>query len=124
MIIHFKECFHGRTGYTMSLTDSPDPRKVQYFPKFNWPRVSNPYMSFPMNSLNYEKVTKLEQKSISEIKNILIKSSDDIAGLIIEPIQGEGGDNHFRKEFLKAGYMALKKYFCSLQSHLKFFYNS
>ncbi|MFL2998246.1 MAG: L-lysine 6-transaminase [Candidatus Neomarinimicrobiota bacterium] len=99
-IIHFKDCFHGRSGYTMSLTDSPDPRKVQYFPKFNWPKVSNPYMSFPMNSSNYEKVTKLEQKSISEIKNILIKSSDDIAGLIIEPIQGEGGDNHFRKEFL------------------------
>ena len=99
-IIHFKDCFHGRSGYTMSLTDSPDPRKVQYFPKFNWPRVSNPYMSFPMNSSNYEKVTKLEQKSIGEIKNILIKSSDDIAGLIIEPIQGEGGDNHFRKEFL------------------------
>ena len=99
-IIHFKDCFHGRSGYTMSLTDSPDPRKVQYFPKFNWPRVSNPYMSFPMNSANYEKVRKLEQKSISEIKNILIKSSDDIAGLIIEPIQGEGGDNHFRKEFL------------------------
>ena len=99
-IIHFKDCFHGRSGYTMSLTDSPDPRKVQYFPKFNWPRVSNPYMSFPMNSSNYEKVRKLEQQSISEIKNILIKSSDDIAGLIIEPIQGEGGDNHFRKEFL------------------------
>ena len=99
-IIHFKDCFHGRSGYTMSLTDSPDPRKVQYFPKFNWPRVSNPYMSFPMNNSNYEKVRKLEQKSISEIKNILIKSSDDIAGLIIEPIQGEGGDNHFRKEFL------------------------
>ena len=99
-IIHFKDCFHGRSGYTMSLTDSPDPRKVQYFPKFNWPRVSNPYMSFPMNSSNYEKVKKLEQKSISEIKNIIIKSSNDIAGLIIEPIQGEGGDNHFRKEFL------------------------
>lgn len=99
-IIHFKDCFHGRSGYTMSLTDSPDPRKVQYFPKFKWPRVSNPFMSFPMNNSNYEKVIKLEQKSISEIKNILIKSSDDIAGLIIEPIQGEGGDNHFRKEFL------------------------
>ncbi len=99
-IIHFKDCFHGRSGYTMSLTDSPDPRKVQYFPKFRWPRVSNPYMSFPMNNSNYEKVRKLEQKSISEIKDILISSSDDIAGLIIEPIQGEGGDNHFRKEFL------------------------
>ena len=99
-IIHFKDCFHGRSGYTMSLTDSPDPRKVQYFPKFNWPRVSNPLMTFPMNSLNYEKVKSLEEKSIKEIKKLLSRSADDIAGLIIEPIQGEGGDNHFRKQFL------------------------
>ena len=41
-IIHLKDCFHGRSGYTMSLTDSPDPRKVQYFPKFDWPRINNP----------------------------------------------------------------------------------
>ena len=27
------------------------------------------------------------------------ENPDDIAALIIEPIQGEGGDNHFRKEF-------------------------
>ena len=99
-IIHLKDCFHGRSGYTMSLTDSPDPRKVQYFPKFNWPRVSNPSMVFPMNSENYELVKNLEEKSLNEIKKILHNSSDSIAGLIIEPIQGEGGDNHFRKQYL------------------------
>ena len=70
-IIHLKDCFHGRSGYTMSLTDSPDPRKVQYFPKFNWPRVSNPSMVFPMNSENYELVKNLEEKSLNEIKQIL-----------------------------------------------------
>ena len=42
LVVHLKDCFHGRTGYTMSLTDSPDKRKVQYFPKFNWPRITNP----------------------------------------------------------------------------------
>ena len=41
-VIHFKECFHGRTGYTMSLTDSPDPRKTLYFPKFDWPKITTP----------------------------------------------------------------------------------
>ncbi len=99
-IIHLKDCFHGRSGYTMSLTDSPDPRKVQYFPKFKWPRVSNPSMIFPMNSQNLEIVKQHEEISINEIKNILRKSAGDIAGLIIEPIQGEGGDNHFRKQYL------------------------
>ena len=99
-IIHFKDCFHGRSGYTMSLTDSPDPRKVQHFPKFDWPRVLNPSMIFPLNEENIERTKQLENQSINEIKNVLKMNPKQIAGLIIEPIQGEGGDNHFSKEFL------------------------
>ena len=101
LVVHLKDCFHGRTGYTMSLTDSPDKRKVQYFPKFNWPRITNPYVTFPENKENTAKVEQLEKKSIDELKNIINKSKDDIACLILEPIQGEGGDNHFRYEYFK-----------------------
>jgi len=36
---------------------------------------------------------------VSEIEKAVAENPDDIAALIIEPIQGEGGDNHFRKEF-------------------------
>ena len=100
-VVHLKDCFHGRTGYTMSLTDSPDVRKVQYFPKFKWPRITNPSISFPMNQENIHSVTKMEERSINELKNILNESPDDIACMILEPIQGEGGDNHFRKEYLQ-----------------------
>ena len=100
-VVHLKDCFHGRTGYTMSLTDSPDVRKVQYFPKFKWPRITNPSISFPMNQENVHSVSKMEERSINELKNILIESPDDIACMILEPIQGEGGDNHFRKEYLQ-----------------------
>ena len=100
LVIHLKDCFHGRSGYTMSLTDSPDPRKVQYFPKFDWPRITNPSMIFPMNEENTRTVEELEKHSIEELESILYNNADDVACLILEPIQGEGGDNHFRTEYL------------------------
>lgn len=100
-IIHLSECFHGRTGYTLSLTDSPDKRKTKYFPKFKWPRVINPKIQFPMNAENLENVISLEEQSIRQVKDAIYDNQNDIAALIVEPIQGEGGDNHFRGEYLQ-----------------------
>ena len=101
-VIHFKDCFHGRTGYTLSLTDSPDKRKTMYFPKFDWPRIVNPKISFSEDEINIEKVIALEKESVLQIKEAISKNPDDIAAILIEPIQGEGGDNHFRCEFFQA----------------------
>ncbi len=97
-VIHFKEAFHGRSGYTMSLTNT-DPTKVKYFPKFDWPRITNPKIKFPLEN-HLDEVIKLEDKALAEIELAIKKNLDDIAVIIIEPIQAEGGDNFFRKEFL------------------------
>ena len=96
-ILHFKEAFHGRSGYTMSLTNT-DPVKIKYYPKFDWPRVSNPKIKFPLEQ-NIESVKAAEIQSIQEIEDAFSKHHGDIAAIIIEAIQGEGGDNHFRSEF-------------------------
>jgi L-lysine 6-transaminase len=98
-IIHFKEAFHGRTGYTISMTNTFNQNKIKYFKKFNWPRITNPKITFPLNKENLENVKKLEKQAIQEIEKAISDNPNDIAGLIIEPIQAEGGDNHFRKEF-------------------------
>ena len=83
----------------MSLTNT-DPNKVMYFPKFDWPRITNPKIDF--SDMNYpEKVSALEAVAINEIKAAFENNKDDIAAIIIEPIQGEGGDNHFRPEFFE-----------------------
>ncbi|MBU1101337.1 MAG: L-lysine 6-transaminase [Bacteroidetes bacterium] len=99
MALHFKEAFHGRSGYTMSLTNT-DPTKIKYFPKFKWPRVNNPKITFPLED-NLEQIIKSEEESIRQINAAISANIDDIAVIIIEVIQAEGGDNFFRKEFLQ-----------------------
>ena len=97
--MHFMEAFHGRSGYTLSLTNT-DTNKVKYFPKFNWPRIVNPKIIFPLEK-HLDEVLRLEKQAIDEIKIAIKNNPDDIAVLIIEPIQCEGGDNFFRKEFFR-----------------------
>ena len=98
-IIHFRHAFHGRSGYTLSLTNT-DPAKTDYFPKFDWPRVSTPQLRFPVTEAESERVAEAERRTLDEIERALKADPHSVAGLIIEPIQGEGGDNHFRGEFL------------------------
>lgn len=97
-VIHFKEAFHGRSGYALSLTNT-DITKIKWFPKFNWPRIINPKIKFPLEQ-HLDEVIKLENQAIDEIYSAIKNNPDEIAAIIIEPIQAEGGDNFFRKEFL------------------------
>lgn len=98
-VLHFAQAFHGRTGYTLSLTNTADPNKTKYFTKFDWPRIVNPKITFPLEGKNLEQVEELEDLAYSQIKKAIKENPEDISSLIIEPIQGEGGDNHFRPEF-------------------------
>jgi len=75
-VIHLKNAFHGRTGYTLSLTNTT-PEKTALFPRFNWTTV---------------------EPSWKAIEKAMHK---EVAAIIIEPIQGEGGDNHFPLEFFE-----------------------
>ena len=101
-IIHFREAFHGRSGYTLSTTNTADPRKHQYFAKFEWPRIVNPKLRFPVDEAELERVQHVERQALDEITSAFRDRRDDVAAVLIEPIQAEGGDNHFRGEFLAA----------------------
>ena len=99
-VLHFEKAFHGRTGYTLSLTNTL-PDKTKWFAKFDWPRVSIPAMKFPFTNDGYEDLKHREALSIAQIRQAFADNKDDICAIIIEPIQSEGGDNHVRQEFLE-----------------------
>jgi L-lysine 6-transaminase len=99
-VVHFREAFHGRSGYTMSLTNT-DPVKTEGFPKFRWPRITNPKLSFPVTDEVIASTAASERSAVAEIERAFADNPHDIAAIIIEPIQGEGGDNHFRAEFFR-----------------------
>lgn len=98
-VIHFREAFHGRSGYTLTMTNTDDFRKYLYYPKFDWPRIENPKLRFPVTNEVLADVKHTEEIAIAQIEAAVRQYPGDIAALIIEPIQGEGGDNHFRPEF-------------------------
>jgi L-lysine 6-transaminase len=99
-VLHFEHAFHGRSGYTLSLTNTL-PVKTKWYAKFDWPRVSFPHIEFPLTESGKAAVIKREAISIQQIKQAFIDHKDDICAIIIEPVQAEGGDNHARKEFME-----------------------
>ena len=101
-VLHLKEAFHGRAGYCLSLTNTADAGKYEYYPKFPWPRILNPKLRFPVTEAVLEEVALAEAESLRQAKEAFLRHRDDIACVILEPIQGEGGDNHFRPEYLRA----------------------
>ena len=92
-VIHFREAFHGRTGYTLSLTNTK-PVKTWGYPKFRWTRLPAPNDG--------------EEASLAVAQNALERGN--VAAVIVEPIQGEGGDIHFRPQYLQGLRSLARKY--------------
>ncbi|MFG1781966.1 L-lysine 6-transaminase [Rhodococcus oryzae] len=93
-VLHLTHAFHGRSGYTLSLTNT-DPNKVARFPKFDWPRIDAPYLEPGRDA------DEADERALAQARLAFDRHPDDIACFIAEPIQGEGGDHHFRPEFLQ-----------------------
>ncbi|HWB67079.1 MAG TPA: L-lysine 6-transaminase [Mycobacteriales bacterium] len=99
-VMHLTRAFHGRSGYTLSLTNT-DPTKTDRYPTFDWPRIDVPAVRFPVEA-HFAEVEAAETRALAQARAAFEAHPHDIACFIAEPIQGEGGDNHMRAEFLQA----------------------
>jgi L-lysine 6-transaminase len=99
-VLHLEQAFHGRSGYTLSLTNT-DPRKTDYYPKFDWPRIPSPAIRFPLDQAEQARLDEVEAETLQAARRAFEQRADEIAAIVLEPIQSEGGDNHFRSSFLQ-----------------------
>ncbi len=94
-VLHLRGAFHGRSGYTMSLTNT-DPNKVARFPKFDWPRIDAPYLRPGVDPV------ALEAESLRQARAAFEAYPDDIACFIAEPIQARAVIGISAPEFFAA----------------------
>ncbi|GAA5903431.1 4-aminobutyrate transaminase [Sporobolomyces salmoneus] len=101
--LSFKSAFHGRLFGSLSLTRSKAIHKLD-IPAFDWPAVSFPKIKYPLDEFEAENAES-ESRAIAEVEECIVewkKKGKDVAALIVEPIQSEGGDNHASPNFFKA----------------------
>lgn len=101
-ILSFKGCFHGRTIGLLSCSSSRPIQGVD-IPSLPWPKADFPQYKYPLHENQRE--NRLEdERCLAKVEELLDQATLDgqpSAGIISEPIQAEGGDNHGSAEFFR-----------------------
>lgn len=107
-VISFEGGFHGRTLGALSATRSKAIHKLD-FPAFDWPVVPFPANRFPLDE-HVDENRALEARVLEQVEDVLRRADGTVAALIVEPVQGEGGDRHASAGFFRALRALLTRY--------------
>ncbi|KYQ89293.1 hypothetical protein DLAC_11797 [Tieghemostelium lacteum] len=107
-ILSFKKAFHGRTFGTLTTTRSKAIHKLD-IPAFDWPAATFPDLKYPLEAHEAEN-RAIENKCLQEVEHLIKTWHVPVAGLIVEPVQAEGGDNHATPYFFQGLRDITKKY--------------
>ena len=116
--------FHGRTIGVLSTTHSKAIHKLD-IPALDWPIASFPRYKYPLEEFAEENKAE-DRKCLAEVEEEFErfnKAGKFVAGVVIEPVQAEGGDNHASPEFFQELQRITKKVsvplFSQMESHRK-----
>uniref|UniRef100_A0A4W3IUJ2 4-aminobutyrate aminotransferase n=1 Tax=Callorhinchus milii TaxID=7868 RepID=A0A4W3IUJ2_CALMI len=101
-ILSFMGGFHGRTFGCLATTHSKAIHKLD-IPTFDWPMAPFPKLKYPLDEFEKEN-TQEENRCLEEVEDLIVKyrkRGKNVAAIIVEPIQSEGGDNHASNEFFR-----------------------
>ncbi|KAL1132085.1 hypothetical protein AAG570_010043, partial [Ranatra chinensis] len=101
-ILSFKGAFHGRTLGVLSTTHSKYVHKIDV-PAFEWPIASFPAYKYPLKDHVAENKRE-DERCLAEVEDLIVsykKKGNPVAGIVVEPIQSEGGDNEASPEFFQ-----------------------
>lgn len=98
-ILSFERAFHGRLFASGSTTCSKPIHKLD-LPSFKWPKAEFPSYQYPLDKYEAENAQE-DKRCLDIVEHIFQTWNIPIAGLLVEPIQSEGGDNHASKEFFQ-----------------------
>lgn len=101
-ILSFHGAFHGRTLGTLSTTHSKAIHKID-IPAFDWPIASFPRYKYPLQS-NARENAEEDERCLSQVEDLIVgyqKKGCSVAGIVVEPIQSEGGDNEASPQFFQ-----------------------
>jgi len=98
-IMSFEGAFHGRTMGTLSCTRSKAIHKLDV-PAMPWPAAPFPDLKYPLEDHVVENEAE-EARCLKAAEDIIVEHNGTVAGMVIEPMQAEGGDRHASPSYFK-----------------------